>query len=604
MPDTPRIAVIVVNYNAGRFLLDCARSVLHSHAAVQLVVVDNASRDDSLARLREGAGEDPRLRIIVNPRNLGFAAGVNIGARAASAPVLVLLNPDCVVGPHTFERVLQAFEARADAGIAGGLVFNPDGSEQRGCRRREPTPASSFVKISGLDRLARHGTRLEGVDMTAEPLPGEAVSVDAVSGSFMAVRADVFARVGGMDEGYFLHCEDLDLCKRCRLSGFGVLFVPAASAVHHQGISGLDRPVWVEWQKHRGMARYFRKYQRERYGALARAAVYTGIYARFALKAAAAWLTPRRIRSRASPDAGDVIAVQRFAQTADASTVVLVGARSLVGEPLLRRLVAAGRRVIAVSRRGGAPARKGVAWVSMEYFSKAPAGDFPAAEALIYAAPIWTLPALLEVIAARGIKRIVALSSTSVLTKADSRDRGEAHLARELERGETALREFARHRGIDWTIFRPTLIYDGRSDANVARIRRFVQRFGVFPLIGAAAGLRQPLHADDLAAACVHALGAPATHGKLYTLNGGQTLSYRDMVGCVFASLGRRPRFVVVPPALMRAALRVLSVLPSQRDLTPSMAERMNRDLCFSSEEARRDFGFKPRPFAEALINA
>ena len=76
MPETPRIAVIVVNYNAGRFLLDCARSVLHSHAAVQLIVVDNASRDDSLAQLREGAGDDPRLRIIVNPRNLGFAAGV------------------------------------------------------------------------------------------------------------------------------------------------------------------------------------------------------------------------------------------------------------------------------------------------------------------------------------------------------------------------------------------------------------------------------------------------------------------------------------------------------------------------------------------------
>ncbi len=212
--------------------------------------------------------------------------------------MLALLNPDCLVRPHTYARVLDALEAQPDVGIAGALVFNPDGSEQRGCRRREPTPRASAVKLAGLGRRAAAPGALRGVDLTAEPLPAEPVRVDAVSGAFLIVRRDVFEQIGRMDEGYFLHCEDLDLCRRCREHGHGVLFVPGASVVHHQGVSGRERPLSVEWHKHRGMARYYAKFYRSEHRPALRAVVTAAIYAHLVLRMGRGVLHTLRPRRR------------------------------------------------------------------------------------------------------------------------------------------------------------------------------------------------------------------------------------------------------------------------------------------------------------------
>jgi nucleoside-diphosphate-sugar epimerase len=129
---------------------------------------------------------------------------------------------------------------------------------------------------------------------------------------------------------------------------------------------------------------------------------------------------------------------------------------------------------------------------------------------------------------------------------------------------------------------------------------RFMRRFGFFPLLGRAGGLRQPVYVEDVASACLAALDAPQAGNRAYNLSGGETLSYRDMAGRVFAALGCRPRLVTVPLWLIRLSLAVMRRLPRYRQWSAAMAERMNRDLVFDHADAARDLGYAPRPFSLA----
>lgn len=212
-------------------------------------------------------------------------------------------------------------------------------------------------------------------------------------------------------------------------------------------------------------------------------------------------------------------------------------------------------------------------------------------------APIWVLPQYLAMIKASGARRVVALSSTSIFVKGDSSNPSERDMAYHLAEGEEALRAWAEPRGVEWVILRPTLIYGRGRDKNLTEIVRFVRRWGFFPLLGQAEGLRQPVHAEDVAAACVSALTMPAAANRTYTLSGGETLSYWDMVCRIFRAVGKRPRLVSIPRWLFRLAVTTLCLLPRYRHWTVEMAERMNRDLVFDHTEAARDLGFSPRPF-------
>ncbi|HWP95041.1 MAG TPA: glycosyltransferase family 2 protein [Gammaproteobacteria bacterium] len=283
------IAVVVVNYNAGNRLYECARSVLAEPDVSELWVVDNASRDGSLQRLETEYRNDERLRVVRNDRNLGFAAANNIALRQTSAPFILLLNPDCVLRGGTIAAVRAALEARPDAGMAGCLIVNPDGSEQRGGRRHLPDLRSSFVRVLHLERW--RGGRMRGFDLAGTPLPEETVEVEAISGAFMLVRRAAVEDVGLLDEGYFLHCEDLDWCIRFAQKGWRILFVPRVSVLHRQGTSSRTRPVRVLWYKHRGMWRFHRKHYAAQTPSALNALVWVGIWLRFALLAVPATVT-------------------------------------------------------------------------------------------------------------------------------------------------------------------------------------------------------------------------------------------------------------------------------------------------------------------------
>jgi hypothetical protein len=281
----------------------------------------------------------------------------------------------------------------------------------------------------------------------------------------------------------------------------------------------------------------------------------------------------------------------------DWSNTGVLGASSLVGICAIPLLIRDHRRVFAFSRH--TERRKteaGVTWVALPSPS-ADTHDTFRIRAWLSLMPIWILPQYFSMIEASGACRVVALSSTSILVKGDSSNQGLRDIASRLDEGEQALRAWAESRGIEWVILRPTLIYGRGRDKNLTEIVRFVRRWGFFPLLGQGDGLRQPVHADDIAAACLSALTLPVAANRIYNLSGGEMLPYQEMVCRVFATVGKLPHLVTIPRWLFRLAVTALRLLPRYRHWTVEMAERMNRDLVFDHAEAARDLGFSPRPF-------
>lgn len=276
----PAVGVIVVNYNAGDLLSACVGAVLGSEVPVEVVVSDNGSDDGSLEQLRALFSTDPRLRILENRANLGFAAANNRVLPLVRADRLLFLNPDCLVGPDTLGRMLAFMDSRPDVGMAGCIVRNPDGSEQVASRRAIPDPWIALKRILRLDRLLpnRGGRRL---NLHHERLPAEPVEVEAISGSFMLVSRRALDAVGPLDEGYFLHCEDLDWFVRFRQGGWTIALVPDVSVIHHKGACSRRSPLLVERHKHRGMERFYRKFQAREYPMIFNRLVIFGIRAHF-----------------------------------------------------------------------------------------------------------------------------------------------------------------------------------------------------------------------------------------------------------------------------------------------------------------------------------
>jgi nucleoside-diphosphate-sugar epimerase len=279
--------------------------------------------------------------------------------------------------------------------------------------------------------------------------------------------------------------------------------------------------------------------------------------------------------------------------------IIVTGATSIIGRFLLPRLVNAGYEVHAISRNyheNPSEIDKKVFWypVDINHPEQLPRTN---AQALLHLAPLWLLPPLLPILSSLQTKRVIGFGSTSLFSKAESADAGEQQLVARFVAAEEAITRLGGALEMSWTVFRPTLVYDGVHDKNIAVIARFIQRYGFFPLLGDASGLRQPVHADDLAEACIMALNEPATFCRAYNVSGGETLSYRKMVERIFSSLGKSARFLFIPAWLFRGAIRTIMLLPGKRNMTPEMAMRMNVDLCFDHTDAMRDFGFSPRSF-------
>ena len=211
--------------------------------------------------------------------------------------------------------------------------------------------------------------------------------------------------------------------------------------------------------------------------------------------------------------------------------------------------------------------------------------------------PIWVLPQYFDWLESLGAKRIVALSSTSRFTKTNSEDPGDIAIVKKLVDAEEKLIQWANEHDVDWVILRPTMIYGETKDKNITEIARFIQRFGFFPMFGKGQGYRQPIHVEDVARACYQVLNQRTVLNQAYNISGRERLTYRDMVNRVFTMLGKKPRVVTLPLAVLKFGLAVMKLIPRYRGLTLGMITRMNQDMVFAHDAATRDFGFSPRPF-------
>ena len=277
----------------------------------------------------------------------------------------------------------------------------------------------------------------------------------------------------------------------------------------------------------------------------------------------------------------------------DDGRTLILGAASLVGRFLTPRLVASGVRPVALSRQ--ALRLDGVDGLQADLHDPDLAARLPRIATVYSLSPIWLLPHALPALIGAGATRVVAFSSTSRFTKTASPVEAERAVAARLADGEDRVIALCEASGVAWTLLRPTLIYAEGRDGNVSRLAALIRRFGFLPLAGRGEGLRQPVHADDLAAAALAAAGAPNAAGRAYDLPGVETLSYRLMAERVFEGLGRAPRIVTVPAPLW--SLAFVLAKPLLPGATTAMGTRMSEDLTFDSEPARRDLGWAPRGF-------
>lgn len=274
------ISVLIVNYNAGSLLTNCVSTVLKQ--VQEVIIVDNASTDNSMAVLKSQFPSESHLTLIYTDINLGFSAGCNIGLKAATTPYILFLNPDCIVSEDTLPRLLHVINSDPHIGMVGGRLINPDGTEQGGSRRAIPTPWRSFVRAFGLYRLEKYWPRLFfDFHLHQRPLPDTPIEVEAISGALMLIRREAIETVGLWDEGYFLHCEDLDWCMRFRQKEWKIMFVPDAPVLHYRGTCSKARPFFVAWHKHKGMLRFYRKFFHEKYPGILMWLVTLGIGLRF-----------------------------------------------------------------------------------------------------------------------------------------------------------------------------------------------------------------------------------------------------------------------------------------------------------------------------------
>jgi len=277
-------SILIVAADSGAMLRGCVARVLAGDVPVEVIVVDNASRDGVPQAIEREYANDPRVRVLYNDANLGFGPAVNRGAAIAQGEALLVLNPDCLLQADSIARLLGVLHEHPDAGVIGAVMVDEQGGPDPASHRRDPLLRRALMTMSGLAKRETRDPRYAGVNVPG-PMPDRTVEVENVSGALMLMPRAVFGKLGGFDEGYFLHCEDLDLCRRARDAGYKVLLAGNVRVLHGKGGSSAHRPVFVSHHKHRGMWRWFKKFDPAARNPLTRALVWCGIWLHFALTA-------------------------------------------------------------------------------------------------------------------------------------------------------------------------------------------------------------------------------------------------------------------------------------------------------------------------------
>ena len=265
---TPLLALVVVTWNAKKYVDLCLRSLDQVEAMpLEIIVVDNASTDGTPELI---ASEFKRFKLIRNIDNLGFAKANNIGIRSSSGQYICLVNSDVTVPIGCLSNLVNYLESNPGVGMVGPQMLGPDGNVRRSTMRF-PSLLSSIGRALALDRFPLV-SRLVGSQLVADFAHDRTADVDILNGWFWVVRREALNQVGLLDEQFFMYGEDMDWCLRFRKAGWGVVFYPDANAIHFGGGSSSAAPVRFHIEKYRADFQYWRKH----HGVIA-LAVYAGI---------------------------------------------------------------------------------------------------------------------------------------------------------------------------------------------------------------------------------------------------------------------------------------------------------------------------------------
>ncbi|MEO9971124.1 MAG: glycosyltransferase family 2 protein [Hyphomonadaceae bacterium] len=275
-----KTAAIIVTYHTGRPLKDCLHALAATAGIDQIMIVDNGNPPDMVDWLVRFAKKTPTAKLIKQAHNIGFGSGVNIGARAAETGSLLVINPDCVMRPDALEALHLAAKDKRSPVMIGGRIYDINGEAQRGPRRSELTKRRLLSKLFGG----------RGINLPLQPQPAGPVGVDVTSGAFFLIDKSGFDQLGGFDTDYFLHVEDIDLCKRVHLAGGEVIYQPDAGALHYGASSDVSM-LFVERHKAAGFARYLRKFSNGVLGRIGAELIIPLVFVALTLRA---WLAGRR----------------------------------------------------------------------------------------------------------------------------------------------------------------------------------------------------------------------------------------------------------------------------------------------------------------------
>lgn len=272
------IAAIVVTYQSGSTIDACLSRLRQAQDVAEIRVIDNGSLDGTLDIVQRHASHDPRVRFVGNPDNPGFAAANNQGAADSHSPWLAFINPDLMVEPDTLVELRSRAEGLGDC-LLGVEQLDEHGHADEAVRRRDP------------DFLLMLRSPGKGSKLAVPRDPQQSLQrVPALSGALLMMPRAMFDRIGGWDAGYRLHAEDLDLCRRAREAGAVVAIANDLQVTHVRGVSSRSRPFFVEWHKHKGLWRYFQKFEAKQRSLPVRVAVWGAIWAH------ALMLVPRLLR--------------------------------------------------------------------------------------------------------------------------------------------------------------------------------------------------------------------------------------------------------------------------------------------------------------------
>ena len=282
------VSAVVVTYYTGPLLARSLAALRLDPEIGEIILVDNGNWPGAVdgaveASATQGVGAKP-VHVITGHGNVGFATACNLGARRALGTHLLFINPDAILPQGGVAALMADGCARPRPWMIAPKLVNPDGTEQQGSRRMTLTPWRAFVEATGLYRLAPQHPYFRRFNLHGDPCPGETITLPCISGAaFLLPREDYFA-IGGMDERYFLHAEDVDFCLRFSQQGGAIYFNPHVAVTHFKSSSRVS-PLNVEWRKTASVLRYFNTHFRRHYPAPFLWLVSLSMWGLFGLKA-------------------------------------------------------------------------------------------------------------------------------------------------------------------------------------------------------------------------------------------------------------------------------------------------------------------------------